>query len=106
MSQLDSHAHEHIVQLLQDTRGIDLGFAPHVIEAIRQQADTKQAYIYFLSIIDQISTNEALTSHQNRVLTINLDNRHDWTNLKSDDTINVTLTSPDSSGIIEAKFST
>ncbi|MGW3631635.1 inositol polyphosphate kinase family protein [Streptomyces sp. NPDC005122] len=102
---LDATARTRVTQLLQDGRGIDLGFAPHVMEGMCKRIGTQHAYANLLSVIDQISRTDTVESHPHGdVLTINLDSKHDWNTLHADGLIHVTLSPPDKTGVINARF--
>jgi hypothetical protein len=98
LDSLAPDARARVVGLLQDTSGFDLGFSPRVFEAMRTQIGTGPAYTNLISIIDQISRADPVTGHHSGVLTINLDNKHDWTTLHPGDTVEVVLSPPTAPG--------
>jgi len=101
---MENEARDSVKAMLQDTQGLDLGFTPHVMDALRRQLGTEAAYVSLLTILSQIAKSEAVVQKAPGVLTINLDNKFDWSSIDSGDSINVLMSRPDSSGVINAKF--
>ncbi|HEV2403707.1 MAG TPA: hypothetical protein VGS08_05925 [Candidatus Saccharimonadales bacterium] len=101
---MDPRARGRVEDLLQDTRGTDLGFTPHVMEAMRKQFGTEQAYAHLVHMLDQVAISEAVVHKPSEVLTINFDNKFDWSGVAHDSDIRITMSEPDSSGVINAGF--
>jgi hypothetical protein len=103
---LDLGTQQEIVDALQDTAGLDLGFAPHVMDALRQKVGTDAAYGHLLGIIAQVCEADAVRTHPaGHSLTVNLNNKFDWSNIGSSSNVHVVVSEPDASGVINANFS-
>lgn len=105
VAETDTTTWSLVEHALQDDQGFDLGFTPHVMEALRQKVGTEAAYAKLISIVHQIVSSPTVTNKTSGApLTINLNNKYDWASLNAENDVTVVCSQPDASGVINADF--
>jgi hypothetical protein len=105
LSELDAPARQQVIDILQDDNGLDIGFAPHVMESLRHKVEAGKAYAHLLTIIAQICNADAVRYRPpHHTVTVNLNNKFEWSTVDLDAPIRVTVSAPDANGVSNADF--